>query len=137
LSHDPIGSPIVLEPDILIAMNLPSFHKFEPAVRPGGVLLADSSLIGETSARADISAFYVPATRLASDGNMNGLANMILVGKLLCHVDLIQPETIPAAMANTVPASKQALLEKNLQAIALGQRSEKNGSYNDQKEAFS
>ncbi|MDR0531103.1 MAG: 2-oxoacid:acceptor oxidoreductase family protein [Oscillospiraceae bacterium] len=120
LSDEPIGSPIVLAPDILIAMNLPSYRKFEPMVKPNGVLLVDSALIGEQSARQDISAYYIPATQLASDENMPGLANMILTGKLLSVSPLLKQETIPAAMAKTVPARKQALLEQNLRAIALG-----------------
>ena len=118
ISDEPIGAPIVLEPDILIAMNLPSFTKFADAVRPGGLLLADSSLIQETSAREDIRAYYVPATQMAGEKGLAGLANMILLGKMLQETNLIAPETVEAAMAKSVPSRKQALLEKNLRAIS-------------------
>jgi len=120
LSDEPIGSPIVLEPDVLIAMNLPSFTRFAPNVKVGGILIADSSLIGLECDREDIQAFYVPATQLATDERLDGLANMILVGKLLAQLPLLRPETVDAAMAKTVPPRKVALLELNLKAIAFG-----------------
>ena len=120
VSDEPIGAPIVLEPDVLIAMNLPSYTKFEAAVRPGGLLLADSSLIQETSAREDIRAYYVPATRLAGEENLKGLANMILLGKMLGETDLFAQETMEQAMVQCIPARKQDLLGHNLRAIAFG-----------------
>ena len=36
LSDEPIGSPLVVEPDALVAMNQPSLDKFVDAVEPGG-----------------------------------------------------------------------------------------------------
>jgi len=121
LSDAPIGSPVVLEPDVLIAMNLPSFIRFAPQVKAGGLLIADSSLIDIPSDREDLRAFYVPATQLAFDEGLDGLASMILVGKLLRATGLARQETLRLAMEKTVPPRKTALLEKNLQAIALGQ----------------
>jgi len=120
LSGAPIGSPVVLAPDVLIAMNLPSFTRFAPKVRAGGLLLADSSLIHLTSDREDLRAFYVPATQMAFDQGLDGLANMILLGKLLAETGLLQEETLRLSMEKCVPPRKAALLEKNLEAIALG-----------------
>ena len=120
LSDEPIGSPIVLEPDILIAMNLPSFSRFALDLKAGGVLLADSSLINEKTSREDITAFYVPATQMAGDEGLSGLANMILLGKLLKETGLLSPETVEAAMDKSIPPRKAQLREQNLRAIALG-----------------
>ena len=66
LSDDPVGAPIVLTPDVLVAMNNPSLDKYENAVRSGGVILVDSSLIERKVNRDDVSVYYVPATKLAS-----------------------------------------------------------------------
>ena len=121
ISDEPIGSPVVLAPDILVAMNLPSYTRFEPDIKPGGMLFADSSLIDVECAREDVHAFYAPATQLASDEGLDGLANMIMVGKLLAEAPLLLSETLEAAMRKTVPPRKAALLEQNLKAIALGQ----------------
>lgn len=80
LSDDPVGSPIVSKPDILIAMNLPSFDKYEMAVVPGGQIYLDSTLIERKCTRTDVEVFYVPATKMASDAQIPTLANMIILG---------------------------------------------------------
>ena len=59
ISDKEIGSPIISQPDILVALSLPSFSKFEPAVSEGGLLFANSSLIPEKSKRGDIKAHYI------------------------------------------------------------------------------
>ncbi len=120
LSDEPVGSPIVSEPDCLIAMNLPSFQKYQPQVRTGGAIILDSTLIAETPSRADISAFAVPATQLAADTGLSGLSNMILVGKFLRECMAASDELIEAALLKTVPSRKADLLDNNRRALALG-----------------
>ena len=120
LSDAPIGSPVVRQPDILLALNLPSFLKYEPEVRPGGLLIADSAMISEKSARNDIRACYLPATQMAYDEDMKGLANIILIGLMLKQTGIVAPETVEPAMAHCIPPSKSAMLAMNLRAIALG-----------------
>ncbi|MDR1927409.1 MAG: 2-oxoacid:acceptor oxidoreductase family protein [Oscillospiraceae bacterium] len=120
LSDEAIGSPIVLQPDILMAMNQPSFLRFAPTIKSGGMLFADSALIGVRSEREDITAFYVPASRLASEQALDGLANMILLGKLLTWTKLCGEATLQAALQKTIPPRKQELFEKNLHALRLG-----------------
>ena len=120
LSDAPIGSPIVQQPDVLIAMNLPSYLRFMPAVRPGGILFSDSSLVSEHCVRADITVIELPATQMAYDEELEGLANMILIGRMLKETALAAPETVERAMAKCVPPAKTAMLELNLRAISLG-----------------
>ena len=67
ISDDPVGSPIVNEPNCLVAMNLPSLRRYENSVVPGGMILVDSTLINEKVERDDVSVFYVPATKMAKD----------------------------------------------------------------------
>jgi 2-oxoglutarate ferredoxin oxidoreductase subunit gamma len=88
ISDDEISSPLVLEPDELIVMNLPSFNKFINAVKPGGKAFIDSTLIDIKSDRTDIDCFYIPATDLAAENNLKGIANIILIGKLLKETGL-------------------------------------------------
>ena len=120
LSEDVIGSPIVSEPDVLIAMNLPSFQKYQSAVVPGGSIVLDSSLIGEAPARNDISYYALPATQLATDEHLDGLSNMILLGKFLEACLPTSGELTRKALLKVVPAKKEHLLASNEQAIALG-----------------
>ena len=120
LSDTPIGSPIVDDPDCLIAMNLPSFEKYCGSVRPGGALIYDSTLINTGVARADITAFAVPATKLAADAGLGGLSNMILIGKFLKERLPEESEIVRLALEKVVPPKKANLIDLNRKAIALG-----------------
>ncbi|MCH5325053.1 MAG: 2-oxoacid:acceptor oxidoreductase family protein [Eubacterium sp.] len=120
ISDDPIGSPLVDEPDILIVMNTPSYDKFISSVVKGGIALIDSSLIEEKCDRDDITCFYVPATALANEHGMKGMANIILLGKLLKEANIASPEIVKKAMEKVIPPKRANLIEANLKAIELG-----------------
>jgi 2-oxoglutarate ferredoxin oxidoreductase subunit gamma len=117
ISDEAVGSPIVLEPDILIAMNAPSFEKYLPSVVPGGRVFADSSLIRADCARTDLQFFASPATQLATDEKLEGLANMILLGLVLRETKLMGDDVVQEAMRKTIPPRKQQLFDKNMQAL--------------------
>lgn len=120
LSDDPIGSPLVLEPDILIAMNQPSLDKFIDDVVPGGTVIVDSTMIAKVPEREGIRVFRVPATRLAEEAGFKGLANVILVGKLLREIGFCCPEALDEAIVKSVPPKRAAQLEPNRKALAIG-----------------
>ena len=120
ISDNPIGSPLVLEPDLLIAMNTPSFEKFINAVKAGGKAFIDSTMVDAKTERTDIEIFYIPATQLATDNNLSGMANIILLGKLMKETALISTETVEKSLAKCIPPKKANLLESNLKAISIG-----------------
>lgn len=121
LSDRAVGSPLILEPDALMVMNAPSFRKFIGTVKPGGLAVIDSALISDTCDRNDIGVYYIPATRLAMDNGMEGMANIIMVGKLLRETGLASdPSELAEAIDKCVPASKKHLIEANTRAVALG-----------------
>lgn len=120
VSDGAVGSPIVSKPDVLVAMNLPSLDRFENSVVPGGLIFADSTLIERPVARADVKAFYVPATRLASDNGFPTLANMILLGKILTELGEFDPAGVEAALAKVISAKHADMKEVNLNALRLG-----------------
>lgn len=120
LSDKQIGSPIITNPDILIAMNLPSLDKFENEVVPGGQIYVDSTLIERKVARDDVEVFYIPSTKMASDAGFRTLANMIIMGNVIKNCKEISHENIDKAMAKVVSARHQDLLETNISAVELG-----------------
>ena len=120
VSCEPIGSPIVSEPDLLIAMNLPSYQAFEPKVAQGGAILFDSSLIQTNGTRADVWYDSLPAARMAADASLYGLANMILLGRALGDYLPLDDRAVFSALKKAIPAHKEHLLQANLNAIALG-----------------
>ena len=120
ISDTPIGSPIVDKPDILIAMNLPSLEKYFYETEKGGYIIYDSSLITKQLSRDDATVVGIPATKLANDNNLNGLANMIIMGKAIKLTNVLTLDQIKSSLAQMVPAKKVELLEKNIKAIELG-----------------
>ena len=120
LSDDPVGSPIVTEADVLIAMNLPSLQKYVNSVVPGGQIYVDSSLISAKVERTDVEVFYIPATQMAKDNGIGSLANMIIIGHLLQHNPELSFEGTDAVVSKLVPPKKAALVELNMKALSLG-----------------
>ena len=120
LSETPVGSPIITNPDVLIAMNLPSLQKYVDTVVPGGQIYLDSALIGEKVARTDVEVFYIPATQMAKDAEIASLANMIIVGHLLENNSQLSFEGTETVVNKLVPPKKAALIELNMKALTLG-----------------
>ena len=120
LSETPVGSPIITEPDVLVAMNLPSLQKYVNTVVPGGQIYVDSTLIDAKVERTDVEVFYIPATQMAKDNGIATLANMIIVGHLLEHNSELDFNGVDAVVNKLVPPKKAALIELNMKALQLG-----------------
>ena len=120
VSDEPVGSPIVSRPDVLIAMNLPSLDRYESAVAVGGTIFVDSTLIDRRVERDDVAVYYVPATRLASDNGMPTLANMILMGNILKVMNEFDEESVTAALKKVISAKHADMLDINLKALKIG-----------------
>lgn len=120
LSDDPVGSPIINEPDVLIAMNLPSLEKYVNTVVPGGQIYIDSTLISAKVERDDVQVFYIPATQMAKDAGVSTLANMIIMGHVLQNNSELSFEGTEVTVKKLVPAKKAELVELNMKALEAG-----------------
>lgn len=127
ISDNPIGSPLVTNPNVLVVMNLPSLDKFIDTVEPGGTVIIDSALIHKKVERTDLNVHYVPSSSLAEENGLKGLSNMILVGKLFHEVcaapgdyQFCTPETLDQALQKCIPPRKASMLDFNRKAISLG-----------------
>ncbi len=120
IGDEPVGSPIVEHPDVLMVMNLPSLNRYEQAVQPGGTIFVDSSLVDRKVERSDVKAIYVPATRLAVENDMTTLANMILTGKILEEMGEFDADGVQAALKKVVSAKHPEMFDLNLKALQIG-----------------
>ena len=120
LSDDPVGAPIIANPDVLVAMNLPSLDKYESKVKPGGTIFVDSSLIERKVERDDVDVYYIPATKLAGENGAPTLANMILMGKLLQVFGEYDEEYVKKALGKCISARHADLLDLNLKCMEIG-----------------
>ena len=120
LSDMPVGSPIITNPDVLVAMNLPSLTKFVNDVVPGGQIFIDSTLIDAKVERTDVQVFYIPATQIAKDAGFSTLANMVLMGKVMKECGAVAFEGNKQTLEAFIPAKKANLIDVNCQALQTG-----------------
>lgn len=121
ISDEPVSSPIVAEPDTLIVLNRPSLEKFEKEIKPGGVLLINSSLIDLEPTRKDIKVLKIPANDLANEklGNSR-VANMIILGAFVELTGAVSIESVVNALKKVLPEYRHKLIPLNRQALEMG-----------------
>jgi len=120
LSKTPIGSPVVLSPDILICMNAPSLDKYEDTLPEHGTLYIDSSLITREITAPCAAVHKIPATKLAYDNGLEGLANMVMLGKVIRESAVCDLSLIIEAMKKVVPERKKDMFDGNMKAVDIG-----------------
>ena len=113
VSDEDVASPLVDKADAVVAMNLPSLDKFEQSVKPGGVLVINSSIIERKSTRDDITVVYCDAMRLAEEvGNPKG-ANVAILGALLEKMPIVSVDKMMEAIRIELGERKLRFLEGN------------------------
>lgn len=120
ISGEPVAAPIVRHPGSVIALNLPSFLKFEPVARPGAVVIANSTLIEERSQRDDIEAMYVPATRIAEELGDPRIANVVAVGVLAARLGVLRRKELEEAVKERLAGKDPELIQINVRALETG-----------------
>ena len=120
VSDEPIGSPMVHQADAIIAMNLPSLLKFENEVKPGGVLVVNSSLIDRPCDRDDIKVVYIDANHVAEEVHNPKGANVAILGALMQATDVCSVDTMIEAIREELGERKARFLEGNKAALVAG-----------------
>jgi len=120
IADEEIGSPYVRNPGAVGAMNLPSLDKYGPLVKPGGLLVVNSSLIPQAVTRSDIRSVLIPASEIAENLGDKRMTNMVMLGGLVANLGVLPLAAIEKAYADHAPAKLQKLLAKNVQAMRQG-----------------
>jgi len=124
VEDEPIGSPQVTSPDILVVFNAPSYDKFNGKMAQNGIIFADSSLVKEKSDRADVKTYGIPVTELANENNLKGLANVIMLGYIVKKTGLFEEEFFKKSLNTGISVAKAHLAEVNSKAFNLGYKFE-------------
>jgi 2-oxoglutarate ferredoxin oxidoreductase subunit gamma len=119
VSDRPIGSPIIKSPRHLVAMNRPSLEKFADAVKPGGVILINSSLCPDRSGRADVDELAAPVTDLAKELGSVRAANIVALGAFAARSGIVDFERIREAVKEEF-AQKAKLIPLEMKALDAG-----------------
>ena len=120
VSDEDVNSPLVLELDVLVAMNKPSLVRFERAVRLGGTLVLNRDLIDIEPARNDLKVYWVPADTIAVELGNPRIANMAALGTLIGTLDIITLEQAMETVRANTPPAKADTLGVNLEALRRG-----------------
>jgi 2-oxoglutarate ferredoxin oxidoreductase subunit gamma len=121
MSDRPIGSPIVKNPQHLVAMNRPSLEKFAPFVKPGGVVLINSSLIPIRSEREDVDEIVIPVNDIALEAGSIRSANIVALAAFVARSGIVPIEALRESVKKEF-ARKAKLIPLNMDAIDRGVR---------------
>lgn len=120
VSGDEIGSPVVRNPQGAIVMNLPSMDKFEPILKPGGVLIINKTLVNRECKRKDLQSIIIPANDIAENIGEKRLSNMVMMGAFLAKMPILSIQEIQMALEEELPQRHRHLLPANLRALQEG-----------------
>ncbi len=123
LSDRRIGSPVVETPDVLVAMNLPSMLRFEPALKPGGTMIVNASLVRQKPARTDITVISVTMNDIAAGLGNEKSVNTVGFGVVAGLDNVLEMQAAQKALHTMFGkkfADKPAVLAANDKAFLAG-----------------
>jgi 2-oxoglutarate ferredoxin oxidoreductase subunit gamma len=117
LSTEPILYPYVAQPDVLVVMSQAAYTTFTPQLKPGGILITEQEMVRVDKYPNGVRVYGVPATRLAEELGRKVVLNIVMVGFFGAVTNLLEPDALRKAVADSVPPAMQKL---NLQAFDKG-----------------
>jgi 2-oxoglutarate ferredoxin oxidoreductase subunit gamma len=117
VSDKKISSPIILEADVVAAMNLPSLVKFERILKPGGQLFVNTSLIKNLPTRRDLEVWNINANEIAAGLGNDKVSNMVVLGAIVNKTGMVKAESVEKAMEKLFTGKKAKLLPLNIEAL--------------------
>ena len=120
ISDQPIGSPVINDADVLIALNGPSLEKFSRQVKTGGLIIVDSALVKNLPERTDVRFFPIPASTLASELDNMTFAAIILLGCLGRQSDCFSRESFEKALHDALPQRHHHLIPAEMSVFDQG-----------------
>ncbi|SER45301.1 2-oxoacid:acceptor oxidoreductase family protein [Salipaludibacillus aurantiacus] len=122
ISDSKFGSPVIDRPTSLIALNNPSFLKFEPLVKEGGDIFINEDLVTVQSGRKDVTVHLIPALTVANELNEQRTAGMVILGAFITKTGILKTESLLAALTYLLGKKKDHLIPVNRQAIVRGEK---------------
>jgi 2-oxoglutarate ferredoxin oxidoreductase subunit gamma len=122
ISHEPVGAPIVAQPDIALVFNQPSYEKYEKLVKPDGLLIVNSSIVTVENPRLDVELVQIPANDIAAEFGTSKMLNLAMIGAMLARHQVLPLAALEQALHDHLPARKQQFLQGNLDVLHAGYR---------------
>ncbi|HUU03793.1 MAG TPA: 2-oxoacid:acceptor oxidoreductase family protein [Myxococcota bacterium] len=119
ISDKPVGSPYISKPQALLVMNQPSLEKFGPRVKPGGLIVVNTTLVPIKANRPDCTVIYIPANDLAKKVGTARAANLVMLGVYIGFTRVVDKDAA-AAMIKKQFAKKAKFIPANIAAFEAG-----------------
>ncbi len=120
LSPQPIASPLVTKPQSLVVMNLPSLERFAQRVRPGGLIVVNSSLIDRGAERPDCREVRIPAREWAKEAGSDRAANIVMLGAYVGASHVVPAAAVEHEIETMFTGAKARFAPSNLAAFRAG-----------------
>lgn len=120
ISDEPIASPLVRNPDCVVALNLPSTDKYEPLVKRDGLMIVNSDLVLRAMIRSDLRTVMVPGNTLALTVGGLELVNMVMLGALVAYLNVVEFDAVEGALIGHLPQHRQHMLTADRRALHKG-----------------
>ncbi len=120
ISEEDIASPVLNSCSALIVMNSPSLEKFEGWVKPGGIIIADCSMVHTKVKRSDVKVFEIPATQLANEVGNKTYSNIYLLGKLINETGCVEPENFEKALYGILSKKRHYMIPEEMEVLKVG-----------------
>lgn len=120
ISDEMIGSPVVSRPNALLIMNEASMERFEPRLKPRGLLIMNTSLIKNPPKRSDIEIIGIKATDIAKELSNSQAANMVMLGALIVKTGILSRKTIFNSLQEIMPEHRKKAIPLNEKAFKKG-----------------
>lgn len=120
ISDEEIGSPLVRNPDIVLAMNLPSLDKYESLIKENGIIIANKSLINRDLERQGIRSLFIAGNEIAEELGNSRITNMIMIGAMLGLSSVLPLDVVKKALEDHIPERNRKYLPLNYEALDKG-----------------
>jgi 2-oxoglutarate ferredoxin oxidoreductase subunit gamma len=120
VADEEIASPVASDPEFVVAMNQPSFARFQSILQSGGLIFVNSSIVDVSSARGDIEIVAVPTSELAEKIGTIRVANMIMLGAFIRLSNIISFDFMIKNLAAILGEGKSKLIKLNKEALEMG-----------------
>ena len=120
ISDEEIASPLVTTPDSALVMNSDSLPLCEGMLKPGGLMLINSTLVKEEPKRQDIKIAKIEASGLAEKIGDIRVANMVALGALACLTGALSLKDTEGILKKFFPPDKHSFVPLNAEAIRAG-----------------
>jgi 2-oxoglutarate ferredoxin oxidoreductase subunit gamma len=114
------GGPVTTAPTAVLAMDPNTVAVYGPTIRPGGLLVVNTSLAPEPSARDDVQVVAVPTNAVAEELGDIRYTGMVGLGALIGGTGVVTFDAVRSCLQKTLPSYRHHMIPANLEALRRG-----------------